>query len=241
MKTIRLFTMFAALLLGSALYAKNDTTAVCVKLTAANGKVDRVRLMQNAAFHATTKDADEGSKIMNEVPNVNIYVAAPYGQMSSFKTNNIVGTKLTIQTNSQTNYTLSFNELMGDTLYLKDNEMEAIVPVTATQEYGFTAEAKDTIADRFVFVDAPVGGEYLICYRNGYLQISNYPTDKNTNHIVVRDEDNNVVKDKNGKDLDVEPQAIYQEIDLRHLTSGHYTIEANGETLTIGVKQGIDI
>lgn len=229
MKTIKTFALLAATLICGMASAQNDTTAVRVKLTAANNRVDNVYMLQNAAFHATTKDVDESTKMMNAVPNVNIYVVAPYGNMSTFKTNEIAGSKLAFQTNSQTDYTLSFDWLKGETLYLKDNVTGAVIPVTATQKYAFTAEAKVTVTDRFEFVAAPVGGTYEICHRYGKLQISNYPVATNTDNIVIKDETGVVVKE-------VAPMAIYQEIDLSGLSAGHYTVEANGQTLTISVQ-----
>lgn len=233
MKTIRLFSMFVALLMGSALYAQNDTTAVRIKLYATGTTQNKIlTILQNAAFDANKKESDEGTIQMGEEPkNVNVWAIAPYGDMSTLKTNNIVGTKLGFRTNnSNTEYELCFDQFMGDVLYLKDNETGVEFPCTAT--YFFTAEAgKKTITDRFVFVTptSPISPEYEICYRNGYLQISNYPTDKNTDHIVIKDADGKVIKDE-------APKAIYHEIDLRRLTKGHYTIEANGEVLTIGVQ-----
>ena len=229
MKTIKMFALLFATLMSGMLVAQNDTTAVRVKLTAANGRMDNVYLLQNTAFHANTKDVGESTKMMNAVPNVNIYVAAPYGDMSTLKTNDLMGTRLAIQTNSQTEYTLSFDWLKGGSLYLKDNVTGAVIPVTASQQYAFTAEAKATIADRFSFVAAPVGGTYEICHRYGRLQISNYPVATNTDNIVVKDEAGAVVKE-------VAPMAVYQEIDLSGLAAGHYTVEANGQTLTISVQ-----
>lgn len=239
MKTSKILILLLTVVMSTALYAQNDSTVVCIWLYASGTTINKdLWIVQNANFKADTQESDEGSYQQGQEPkNVGIWAIADYGNMSTLKTNNIVGTKLGFLTNNKnTAYELRFKIYKGKILYLKDNVTGKEFPCTVT--YPFTAEAgKKTVTDRFVFVtpSSPQPTEYEICYSNGYLRISNYPTDKNTNHIVVRDENNNVVKDKNGKDLDVEPQ-VYQEIDLRHLTAGHYTIEANGETLTIGVK-----
>lgn len=226
---MKMLALLCATLLSGVVFGQNDTIAVRVNLTSGNGRMDNVYVMQNVAFHASIKDVNESTKMMNTGSNVNIYAVAPYGNMSSLKTNALIGTKLAIQTNSQTDYTLSFDYLKGETLYLKDNVTGVVVPVTSTQTYAFTAAAKTTIADRFEFVAAPVGGVYEICYRNGKLQLSNYPVATNTDNIIIRDDAGTLVKS-------VSPVAGYQEIDLSDLSAGHYTVEANAEVLTFRVR-----
>lgn len=248
MKTNKISVLLVmAMVCGMAMAQQDDyKTLVRVKLstkTAVNtlGKPysSPMYVYQDAAYDAKTYDKSrEVASTLNEgLKNVTIWAIAPYGNMQTVCTDNIVGTYLGIKTSSEDDtYVLSFDYHKGDVLYLKDKVTGKEFPCTAS--YSFTASKSATITDRFVFVtpSTPLPTEYEICYRNGYLEISNYPTDRNTNHIVIRDENNAIVKDKNGKDIDVAPLVIYQEIDLRHLTSGHYTIEANGEILTIGVK-----
>ena len=61
---------------------------------------------------------------------------------------NLIGTKLTIQTNEATEYTLSFTWLKGETLYLMDLETEEVIAMTADNTYSFTA-APNTVSERF--------------------------------------------------------------------------------------------
>lgn len=241
MKTNKVFALLAMVMICSMAMAQQDDykTLVRVKLSTVNalntlGKPYSAHMFvyQDAAYDANTYDGSHETTIsLNEGPrNVTIWAVAYEKMIGSIRTDNIVGTYLGFKTSSEDDtYILSFDFLKGDVLYLKDNVTGEEFPCTAS--YRFTAAKNTIITDRFVFVtpSTPHPAEYEICYRNGYLQITNYPTDKNTDHIVITDADGKVVADE-------APKAIYHEIDLRRLTKGHYTIKANGEVLTIGVQ-----
>lgn len=62
--------------------------------------------------------------------------------------NNLIGTTLTIQTNNNTEYTLSFTWLNGETLYLLDLVNNEVIEMTADKKYTFTAEP-NTTTERF--------------------------------------------------------------------------------------------
>lgn len=120
---------------------EEENVKVRIRLTAKDGHEDNVTLKEGEPFHST--------KMMNEKPNVNIYVDAEAGNYSTFVTEDLEGTTLKIQTNDQTEYTLSFDRLKGETLAIKDLETGAITAMTAENTYTFKATANSTIR-RFV-------------------------------------------------------------------------------------------
>jgi len=65
--------------------------------------------------------------------------------------NNLIGTTLTIQTNNNTEYTLNFTWVKGETMYLKDLVNGNIIAMTEDTKYTFTAEPNTTV-ERFQVV-----------------------------------------------------------------------------------------
>ena len=120
--------------------AETDKNAVRIKLMAANGRQDNVYIYDGEEFHST--------KMMNAVPNVNIYVEGE-GNYSTFASEDLEGTMIAIQTNSQTNYSLSFDFVKGETLYIKDLQTNVVTAMTEGNVYNFTATANET-SRRFI-------------------------------------------------------------------------------------------
>lgn len=90
--------------------------------------------------------------------NLAIYAEDGLAQVAN---DNLIGTMLTIQTSEETEYTLHFTWLKGETMYLKDLENNNIIAMTAENQYTFTAEP-NTVSERFQIIgryDAPTGME----------------------------------------------------------------------------------
>ena len=67
-----------------------------------------------------------------------------------FAANDLEGTALGLMTDAATDYTISFSNLAGATkLYLVDAVANKTTEITEGGSYAFTAEANQTIADRF--------------------------------------------------------------------------------------------
>lgn len=93
---------------------------------------------------------------------------------------NLIGTKLTIQTNDATEYTLSFTWLKGETIYLKDLENGNIIAMTADNVYTFNAEP-NTVSERFQVMghyNAPTGMENSAVIEGANKRIEN-------GHVVI--------------------------------------------------------
>ena len=121
--------------------AEEETNAVRIMLTAANGRKDNVYLYDGNEFHST--------KMMNGKPNVNIFVEEGQSNYSTFASEDLEGTVIGIQTNSQTNYSLSFDWLRGEPLYIKDLQTGIVTAMTEGAVYNFTATANET-SRRFI-------------------------------------------------------------------------------------------
>ena len=123
---------------------EEENTAVRLILTAENGRSDELYLYEGEAYAAP--------KMMNTKPNVNIYAITANGNYSTMGMDKIEGSKIGIQTNAKTNYTISFDWLKGETLYLRDKTADKYVAMLEDATYSFTAEANATIDDRFEIV-----------------------------------------------------------------------------------------
>ena len=87
-----------------------------------------------------------------------IYAEDGLGQIAN---DNLIGTILTIKTGTETEYTLHFAWLNGETMYLKDLVNGNIIAMTEENQYTFTAEP-NTVSERFQVIgrnDAPTGME----------------------------------------------------------------------------------
>ena len=126
------------------LVEEEEGTAARLILTAENGRADVVYLYEGEAFTAP--------KMMNVKPNVNIYAIAADGNYSTMGLDKIEGTQIGIQTNAKKHYTISFDWLKGETIYLKDKKENKYIAMTETATYEFTADANTTIDNRFEIV-----------------------------------------------------------------------------------------
>lgn len=232
-KSILLFVLLCCAAMVSA------QSTVTMQITAIlNGRNGSVFMDEQSTYSATTQERNESSLNPQGFPNLNIYAVAPYGNMTSFCTNDLVGTKFSFTTNQSQEYKLTFSGQTGDVQWLHDMKTGKTFSMTASTEYTFQIDGDQVtdvaernnpkvVENRFEIVSVPA--EYEICYRNQILSVSLYPATAN-NPILVKDETGTLVKSLTVTNFST------QDFDLSSLTTGHYTIEANGETLTIGVK-----
>ena len=119
-------------------------TGVQIRLTASDGSKDRLYVFNGDPIESCTK-------MMNDVPNVNIYVANAGGKYSTYATEDLSGTEIGIQSNSSTEYVLSFGYTEGEILYLKDLQTGIVTEMSDGNSYIFTADA-NTTTSRFRIV-----------------------------------------------------------------------------------------
>lgn len=119
-------------------------TGVQIRLTASDGSKDRLYVFNGDPIESCTK-------MMNDVPNVNIYVANAGGKYSTYATEDLSGTEIGIQSNSSTEYVLSFGYTEGEILYLQDLQTGIVTEMSGGNSYTFTADA-NTTTNRFRIV-----------------------------------------------------------------------------------------
>ena len=120
---------------------EEETTRVEVLLTADNGRWDNVLLYEGESLCS--------QKMLNEgAANVNIYATTMEGNCSTVGAESLLGTELAIQTNGRSVYTLSFDKVQGEVLYLKDLATGIVTEMSDGATYTFTAEP-NTTATRF--------------------------------------------------------------------------------------------
>ena len=124
-----------------------DCTAVAkMKLTSNNGEIcDNIYVGEtadpNASFYCATMNMT-GRKIA-------LYTIANTKQYQKYYTADIEGVVLGLLTNADTEYTINFSSVSGEKLYLVDAVEDKTIEITEGGSYAFTAEANQTIADRF--------------------------------------------------------------------------------------------
>lgn len=123
---------------------EEPATRVEILLTADNARWDNVLLYEGEAFGAT--------KMLNEgTANVNIYATTVAGNYSTVGAESLLGTELAIRTNGRSAYTLSFDKVQGEVLYIKDLQTGITTEMSEGNTYTFTAEP-NTTSKRFRIV-----------------------------------------------------------------------------------------
>lgn len=126
-----------------------DCTAVAkMKLTSNSGEIcDNIYVGEtadpNASFYCATMNMT-GRKIA-------LYTIADTKQYQKYYTADVEGVALGLLTNAETNYTVTFSNVIGN-LYLFDAVANKYVAIVNGGSYAFIAEANQTIADRFSIV-----------------------------------------------------------------------------------------
>ena len=124
--------------------APDDTVRVSIKLSSSNGRMDRLYLSEGKLLQST--------KMMNARPNVNIYAIGADGNYSMYGVEeSLSGLEIGIVTNVAEDYTLSFDHVTGEVLYIKDMQTGILTEMSDGNSYTFTADA-NTASERFRIV-----------------------------------------------------------------------------------------
>ena len=109
-----------------------------IQLNSTNSGADRMYVIQTSE---TTSEYDNGYDAPNLVTEglANIYTTEPFGNMEVSCSNNIDSMSIGFQAGVDTEYTLSFGALIGDSLYLQDLENDSIIQIVEKEQYHFTA------------------------------------------------------------------------------------------------------
>lgn len=130
---------------------KNDnTTRVQIVITAANGQSDDITLRQSEDFSAAFDNGYDVKEMVNINP-INIYATTELGEMAQLSTDNLAGTKLSVATKGETDFTMTFSNLNGETLAIRDNLTGSVIDMTEGAEYVFSV-AENSVSERFEIV-----------------------------------------------------------------------------------------
>ena len=211
----------------------NDFRRLRLQVNSANSGADRMYIIQEST---TTRDYDNGYDAPNQFAEgiANIYTTEPFGKMEVSCANNIDSMYIGFQAGSDTQYTLSFNSLIGDMLYLEDLEQDTIVAMQQDMPYTFTATALSINDYRFRLLLSPKGGNNSPTDTEDINNISIW-MDNNVLHITGTPT-NSILQIYNVGGAHILTQAISDTpyiYNLSHLSAGVYLIRINNYTYKV--------
>ena len=127
-----------------------DYTNAVVVIASAEGE-QKVTLRQGEQFSNEFDNGYEASCYKNNL--FNIYANSENGEMSQIATDNLMGQTLSIESNKAATFKMTFKNLRGETLAIRDNMTGSVINMVAGEEYFFSV-APGTTADRFEIVEA---------------------------------------------------------------------------------------
>ena len=122
-----------------------------VVVTAANGQKDAVRFVEGANFSDAFENGYDASKFMN-ANNINVFATVNGEEFGTVATDNLGGKTITINTNSELAYTISFTNVNNEDYVLRDNVTGQVINIEEGATYEFAAQPNSTIAGRFEIV-----------------------------------------------------------------------------------------
>jgi len=133
--------------------AISEDTYMEIAVKAANGKGDRVDFTEAANNSDAFESGYDVEKYMNE-RSINLYATIDGQNYSSVVTDNIEGKTLSLKTNDEIAYTISFKNVEGTEYALRDNATGAVIAIEEGTTYEFAAQPNSTVEGRFEIIGA---------------------------------------------------------------------------------------
>ena len=130
--------------------APDYTGRVFITATSNSGVADQVKLREAAEWSSSVWNNMDGSKL---IANGHGIYAINNGRLAAFATDNLVGTTLGFTAGTDSEYTLTFSNILGEAYTLLDNQTGARVEMKAGESYTFNAEPKSVNEARFIIVE----------------------------------------------------------------------------------------
>jgi hypothetical protein len=130
-----------------------DETYMEISVKAANGKSSSVDFTESASNSDVFESGYDVEKYMNK-NRVNLYATVAGVNLSSVVTDNIEGKTLSLQTNGELAYTMSFKNVEGEAYAIRDNVTGKIIAIEEGTTYEFAAQPNSTVEGRFEIVPA---------------------------------------------------------------------------------------
>jgi hypothetical protein len=131
--------------------AEANTPAMYIEISAANGKTDAVMFVESEDLSDAFDNGYDASKFMNE-GTINAYSTIEGKDLSIVATNNLEGKTISLNTNEEIAYTLSFKSVIGEGYALEDMATGRVIAIEEGMTYAFAAQPNSTVADRFRIV-----------------------------------------------------------------------------------------
>jgi hypothetical protein len=131
-----------------------DFQRVRLQVTSENSGADRMYIIQDSL---TTSGYDNGYDAPKQMADnlMNIYTNEPFGKMEISSTDNMNEMYIGFQAGDDSEYTMTFSSLIGDSLYLYDMEADEYIEMTENGKYQFSATPMSTNDLRFQLLVAP--------------------------------------------------------------------------------------
>lgn len=129
----------------------NEELYLEISVKAANGKGD---VMDFTEANANTDAFESGfdvEKYMNQ-NSINLYATVDGMNLSSVVTNNIAGKTLSLKTNGEIAYTMSFKNVDSNEYAIRDNVTNQVIAIEEGATYEFAAQPNSVIEGRFEIV-----------------------------------------------------------------------------------------
>lgn len=133
--------------------ADMNTTRMYIAVTAANGQSDEVFFVEDANYSDAFDNGYDASKYMN--PNtINVFANQNGIDLGTVASDNLNGKTLSLKTNGELAYTMSFKNVEGEEYAIRDNVTGAVINIEEGATYEFAAQPNSTIEGRFEIVGA---------------------------------------------------------------------------------------
>ena len=131
--------------------AANADPFVRVMITAANGQNSQMSFVENADRSDDFEKGYDALVYMNE-NTINLYSSLEGQDLANVATNDLEGKTLTLQTNDEIAYTMSFPIVEGEKYAIRDNATGKVIAIEEGATYEFAAQPNTTVEGRFEIV-----------------------------------------------------------------------------------------
>ena len=128
----------------------NDNAIISMSISA-NGQKESVVLIENGVYSDAYDRGYDAIKYMNENC-FNTYVGVNGENYGTVATDNLEGKMLSIKTNNELAYTMTFDFVAGEEYALRDNATNQVIAIEEGATYEFAAQPNSTVEGRFEIV-----------------------------------------------------------------------------------------
>lgn len=122
-----------------------------INITAANGEKDAVVMMKDGRYSNELDNGADAEKYMNN-GSVNFYAHADFANVSTMADTEIEGTMLSLVSNDETEFIMTFSAVSGDQYAIRDNLTGSLITIAEGNAYAFSTNANSTDENRFEIV-----------------------------------------------------------------------------------------